>query len=188
MDNVALALTPNAHPIKIEKHDTLTHLHHTNNGVRQVMLYRETPHGLFVARPFDNHPRIRFWQAHLLPEQHLVVCKYDFHGHNEHDYYMDIAQIAKEGHLWTVRDLYLDLVLHDGLHAEIVDTDELLDSHQAGYITAGDVHRSVAVAHHTLSGLARARYSLSDWASTQGLELEWIVPSVSQEVQQVAHA
>lgn len=188
MDNAALALTPNAHPIKTEKHDTHNHLHHTNNGIRQVDLYREMPHGLFVARHFDNHPRIRHWQAHLLPTLNLVVCKYDFHGRREHDYYMDVAQIGREGPLWTVRDLYLDLVLHDGLTAEIVDTEELLDSQRAGYVSESEVHRAVAVAHHTLSLLARARYNLNDWASMQGINLEWIVSSTTPEMQQITHA
>ena len=147
--------------------------HHTNTGVRRVQTYRETGHGLYVAREFVAHPRIRFWQAHLLPALDLVVCRYDFHGRREHDYHLDIAQISREGDVWTVRDLYLDILLHDGLMAEIVDTDELLAAHDHGLIDVGEMHRAVTVAHATLAALARARYSLREWQAAQGVTLEW---------------
>lgn len=166
-----------AHPVKTERHDTLRRLHHTNTGTRPVEVYRETAHGLYVARPFDGHPRIRFWQAHLLPAHDLVVCRYDFHGQREHDYYIDVARITREGGVWAVRDLYLDLLLHDGLAAEIVDTDELLAARQADLIGEVELTYAVAVAHRTLSELARARYSLRDWERTRGLELDWAAPS-----------
>lgn len=172
----------NAHPVKIERHDTLNKLHHTNNGQRQVDHYQETVHGLYVARSFEAHPRIRHWQAHLLPALNLVVCKYQFHDRHEHDFYMDIAQISREGAVWAVRDLYLDLVLQDGHSAEIVDTEELLDSRRAGHISDEDLHEAVEVAHRTLAALARANYSLQAWAQAHGLELEWLeVPQKAGE-------
>lgn len=162
-----------AHPVKIERHDVCAREHHTNTGCRPVQLYHETPHGLYVARPFVSHPRIRYWQAHLLPDRHLVVCRYDFHDRREHDYYIDVAQITRDGHVWSVRDLYLDIVLHDGLMAEIIDTDELLAARDSGYITEREMHRAVTVAHDTLATLARARYSLRDWQDAHGLMLDW---------------
>lgn len=167
-------MPPTAHPVKVERHDVVAKRHHTNTGVRAVQHYQETNHGLFVARDFVAHPRIRHWQAHLLPTLNLVVCQYDFHGRAEHDYYMDVAQITREGHQWTVRDLYLDVVLHDGLMAEIIDTDELLAARDAGFITEPEMQRAVAVAHHTLSGLARARYNLQTWLDAQGMQLSWL--------------
>lgn len=174
MPAVAPPLTPHAHPIKTEHHDTQSLLHHTNTGVRQVNVYQETSHGLFVARDFAAHPRIRHWQAHLLPKLNLVICRYDFHGPREHDYYMDVAQITREGDLWAVRDFYLDIVLHDGLAAEIVDTEELLESQVAGFITEPEVQESIAVAHQTLSGLAQAGYNLKTWLAAQQIALDWL--------------
>lgn len=161
------------HPVKVERHDTQAGLHHTNTGIRPVQAYRETPHGLFVTRPFAKHPRIRHWQAHLLPDLHLVVCRYDFHGAREHDYYVDVVTITRHGDVWTVRDLYLDIVVHDGLGAEVVDTDELLAAHRAGLIPDAELYHSLEVAHHTLSTLARARYDLAAWAATHNLTLDW---------------
>ena len=135
--------------------------------------YRETPAGLYVARDFVGHPRIRHWQAHLLPRLNVVVCRYDFHGRREHDFYLDVAEITCQQGVWTVRDLYLDLVLHDGLGAEIVDTDELLAAWEAGFVTPREVQRAVEVAHQTLSGLTHARYSMRDWLQTQGVVADW---------------
>lgn len=167
-----------AEPVKIERHDLRTREHHTNTGVRPVGVYREHAHGLFVAREFVAHPRIRHWQAHLLPDLGLVVCRYDFHGLREHDYYLDIATVTREGEVWSVHDHYLDLLVHDGIAAEIVDTDELLAAHRAGYISAETCLSAVTAAHGVLSGLARARYDLHAWLGTRGVALEWLPDSV----------
>ncbi|WP_369699453.1 DUF402 domain-containing protein [Deinococcus sp. YIM 77859] len=160
--------------MKTERHDVAAGQHHTNTGVRPVHTYREHGHGLFVARDFVAHPRIQHWQAHLLPALGVVVCRYDFHGPREHDYYIDIATITRAGSLWTVRDHYLDVLVHDGMAAQIVDTDELLAAHEAGLIVTPELHGAVAAAHRVLSGLAHARYSVEDWLRTCGVELEWL--------------
>ncbi|ALW89511.1 DUF402 domain-containing protein [Deinococcus actinosclerus] len=162
-----------AHPVKVERHDVPGRQHSTNTGVRPVHTYHRTPHGLYVARTFAGHPRIRHWQAHLLPGLNLVACRYDFHGRREHDYYLDVATITDSGDVWEVRDLYLDLIVHDGLMAEIVDTDELLAARGAGFIGEAEALRAVQMAHDTLSGLAHARYSLNDWLATRGVRLHW---------------
>lgn len=161
------------HPVKTERHDTINGTHHTNTGVRPVHVYREEPHGLYVSRPFQGHPRIRHWQAHLLPARNLVVCHYDFHHHREHDYYLDVALITARQGLWTVRDLYLDIVLHEGHGAVIVDTDELLAGHAAGFITTEELHLAVEVAHTTLRTLSAAHFNLATWAERQDIRLNW---------------
>lgn len=163
-----------AERVKIERHDVPARQHHTNTGVRAVQLYREVPGGLFVSRPFDRHPRIRHWQAQLLPDLGLVVCRYDFHGPREHDYYLDIATITRAGDLWTVRDHYLDILVHEGVAAEVVDTGELLAAHRSGFIDVHELHHAVSAAHHVLSGLARARYDLNGWLAAQGVKATWL--------------
>ncbi|MFC4427528.1 DUF402 domain-containing protein [Deinococcus navajonensis] len=165
--------TAQAHPLKVETHDVEAMCHHTNTGTRTVHTYRETAHGLFVARHFPGHPRIRHWQAHLLPALNMVVCHYDFHGPREHDYYLDIARITRQGQVWTVHDHYLDVIVHEHVCAEIVDTDELLAARQEGYVSEAQVQGAVAVAHDALSGLARANYGLDRWLATRDVALEW---------------
>ena len=163
-----------AEPVKIERHDVERRQHHTNTGVRPVHTYREHAHGLLVARDFVAHPRIRHWQAHLLPALGVQVCRYSFHGPREHDYYIDVATVTRDGDLWTVRDHYLDVIVHDGMAAEIVDTDELLAAHGAGFIGAAEVDHAVAAARQVVSGLAQARYSVNDWLAAQGVRVEWV--------------
>ena len=172
---------PHAHPVKTERHDPQRMLHHTNTGQRQVDHYALTPSGLFVARAFHAHPRIRHWQAHLLPALNLVVCQYQFHGVREHDFYIDVAQISREGEMWLVRDLYLDLAVWNGRAAQILDTDELLDSWRAGFIDAADLTLAVQTAHTTLAELSRAGYGLNDWARARGLRLDWLQPALPGE-------
>ncbi|RJF71026.1 DUF402 domain-containing protein [Deinococcus cavernae] len=176
------------HPVKTERHDTRNRTHHTNTGVRPVHTYRPEPHGLFVSRPFQGHPRIRHWQAHLLPTHNLVVCHYDFHHQREHDYYLDVALISVQDDLWTVRDLYLDVVLREGHSAVIVDTDELIAGHAAGFITHTELHLALEVAHHTLSALSAAQFNLHTWATSQGVQLDWDAPHGEGAPPSPAHA
>ena len=103
-----------------------------------------------------------------------MVCRYDFHGSREHDFHIDLARISREGEVWTVRDQYLDVLLHDGLAAEIVDTEELLAAHRAGYIETPELYDVVERAHALVSDLARARYRLDDWLAGHGLRLDWL--------------
>lgn len=163
-----------AHPVKVERHDTAGMQHHTNTGVREVHTYRQTPHGLFVARDFVDHPRVRHWQAHLLPALHLVVCLYDFHVQREHDYYLDIAHVHQDGAVWTVQDHYLDIVIHDGRTAELLDEDELHAACAAGFISDEDVYQAQLRALVTLDGLHHARYRLPVWLAGQGVQLDWL--------------
>ena len=176
----------NAHPVKTERHDTLLRVHHTNTGDRPVDLYREHASGLYVSRRFVAHPRIAYWQAHLLPGLlggpdtegrteglGVQVCRYDFHGERAHDYYLDVATITRQGEVWTVRDHYLDLLVWDGLCAEIADTEELNAALAAGYIGQEEFASAVAAAHGVLNGLARTGYDLKLWLAGQGIELEW---------------
>lgn len=170
------------HAVKVERHDTLRRQHHTNTGIRAVEVYREHQHGLFVARPFYGHPRIAYWQAHLLPALGVQLCRYTLHGGRhagvtEHfDSYMDIARIRQQDGVWEVRDLYLDLVVWDGVRAEILDTDELCDARAAGLVPEDDALFAVRRAHAVLNQLAQHGYRLNDWLAAQGLALEWREP------------
>jgi|GEM_PF-296121 len=183
--HAALHVThPVAHPVKVERHDTRARIHHTNTGERPVDEYREHQHGLYVSRLFIAHPRIAYWQAHLLPGLlegeasaaaglGLQLCRYDFHGERAHDFYIDVASISREGDVWTVRDHYLDLLVWDGLCAEIADTDELNAALAAGFVGAQEYAAAVAGAHAVLNGLARHGYDVKVWLASHGLSLDW---------------
>jgi uncharacterized protein len=103
----------------------------------------------------------------------LQLCRYDFHGERDHDYYIDIATITRQGHLWTVRDHYVDLLVWNGLSAEIIDIDELNAALQAGYIGHQEYDAAVAGAHQVLGGLVMHGYDLKRWLNSFGVHLEW---------------
>ncbi len=161
------------HAVKVERHDTAARMHHTNTGDRPVDVYQEHPHGLFVARPFTQHPRIAYWQAHLLPALGVQVCRYTLHAGRPFDYYIDIARITRSGAVWELRDHYLDVLVWGGLRAEIVDTDELVASVHAGLIEQGEALQAVESLHRVLNGLARHHYDVNAWLAESGVTLEW---------------
>ncbi|MFC4452282.1 DUF402 domain-containing protein [Deinococcus sonorensis] len=165
--------SPLAHPIKTERHDTQQLIHHTNTGPRPVDRYVEHQDGLYVARRFIAHPRIRYWQAHLLPRLGIQLCRYDFHGERAHDYYIDVAHISQEQGVWAVRDRYLDVLVWEGLCAEVVDTDELLAAHACSYIGTQELHATMNVAHRVLNALARHAYDVPAWLRAEGVHLTW---------------
>lgn len=167
-----------AHPVKVERHDTQAGIHHTNTGARAVDLYREHAHELYVSRRFVAHPRISYWQAHLLPDSlpgglGIQLCQYDFHGERAHDFYIDVVSISRQDHVWTVRDHYLDLLVWNGLCAEIADTDELSAALEAGDILPPEFAAAVSGAHTVVNGLARHGYDVQAWLGSQELSLEW---------------
>lgn len=162
------------HPVKVERHDTVRREHHTNTGTRPVETYAEHPHGLYVARPFVAHPRIRYWEAHLLPELGVQLCRYELHGdRRDFDYYMDVACITRHGDVWSVRDLYLDLIVWNGVRAEILDTDELLAARRAGLVGEDESLLAVEQAHAILNRLAQHHYRVEDWLQAEGIHLTW---------------
>ncbi|AWN22939.1 RNA-binding protein [Deinococcus irradiatisoli] len=162
-----------AKPPKIERHDLARRAHHTNTGVRPVEQYQVHRAGLFVRRAFVAHPRIRAWQAHLLPALGLQVCRYEFHGPREHDYYLDLATITARGGVWEMRDHYLDVLLWEGVRAEVVDQDEFLAAVQAGHLSAQQARSVQVQAEGLLTGLARHGHDLRAYLGAHGVELQW---------------
>jgi uncharacterized protein len=158
---------------KIERHYPSRREHHTNTGVRQVGVYQMHEHGLYVARAFAQHPRIRAWQAHLLPALGLQVCRYDFHGEREHDYYIDLASIVRRGEVWEMHDHYLDILLWDGVGAQLIDADELQAAERVGYVAPDLTRRVSAQAAHLLSDLKSYDFRLDACLAAQGVTLSW---------------
>ena len=165
--------TPAKSP-KVERHDLARREHHTNTGIRAVERYQVHAAGLAVVRPFTAHPRIRAWQAHLLPALGLQVCRYEFHGPREHDYYIDLATISEAGGVWTLTDHYLDVLVWEGRRAELIDEDEFLAAVQAGYLSAVQARTVRAQAQALLGGLAKHGHDLQAYLADQGVHLEWV--------------
>lgn len=159
-----------AKPPKLERHDLAARLHHTNTGLRPVDRYQLHDAGLFVSRRFVAHPRIRAWHAHLLPALGLQICRYDFYGQREHDYYLDLATITEDGGVWTLQDHYLDVLIWRGKRAEVVDEDEFLSAALAGYLPQQQAERVSRQAQTLLSDLAQHGFNLGAYLAAQGID------------------
>lgn len=164
---------PPAKPPKVERHDLARREHHTNTGIRAVERYQVHAVGLWVVRPFTAHPRIRAWQAHLLPALGLQVCRYEFHGPREHDYYIDLATIAEVSGIWTLTDHYLDVLVWQGQRAELIDQDEFLAAVRAGHLSRARAQAVQAQAGALLRGLAEHDHDVQAYLAAQGVRLPW---------------
>jgi predicted RNA-binding protein associated with RNAse of E/G family len=80
---------------------------------------------------FDYHER---W---LLPDQGLSVSRFRFLPTAPYtiDWYIETEILSIEGHLWTVRDGYLDLEVHEGQRYDLDDAEELGEGLASGDIT-----------------------------------------------------
>ena len=132
--------------------------------VRAVDLYREEPFGLYLSRPMPDHPSLDHMRSWLLPALGIRVTDFRFlPGHERmQDFYVDIADVRRDGPVWTTVDHYLDLVVHTGKRTELLDVDE--------YVEAVVSARS-AVAVHV--GVAEHGHDLDAWLATRGVVLDW---------------
>src|SRR5699024_9972181 len=94
--------------------------------LREVDSYKVTDFGLYMARG-ANHPRFGYLESWLLPKLSLRANIFHFReGIDERqDFYIDIAEIDRNGEVWTTRDLYVDLISNTGEPIDVRDIDEL---------------------------------------------------------------
>ena len=146
---------------------------------------RETPEhfrldetSLFFALPVDG-VAIDYLQAHVLPGIGFQVSKFNWRPHvsegDKIDYYIDIVEITEHSsERWHVRDFYLDIVVVEGKHAEVLDTDEYLAAVQAGFLTHKEAAFALTKTHALLNALAKHGYSLEAYLNAQGTTLTWL--------------
>lgn len=146
--------------------------------IRRVDEYRETDFGLFMARPSD-HPQFWYLQSWLLPAFGLRANI--FHFTDGHDkgwrHYLDVAGITRTDGVWETEDWYLDLLDHHEGPLELVDTDELFEAHQAGYLSLTTCVDAVDIATRTIAGAAQHGGDVLRWLTAAGAPLTWIDPS-----------
>ncbi|MQY25377.1 DUF402 domain-containing protein [Nocardia aurantia] len=170
------AHTVKLHQPKIEYFD-LADLTNTDpkGFVRPVERYRVEPWGLYMGRPAD-HPEFHYMESWLLPGLSIRVTV--FHNTPEfprdQDYYLDIGEFGPTTpELWKSVDHYLDISLRTGRGADLLDSDELLAAHAAGYLGLDESRRAIDTAAAALSGLAAHGYDLDGWLRSEGMTLTW---------------
>lgn len=164
---------------KVQIHNLIARTHTVKAGTFPVRTYLEHPHGLYVERPFYNHPLYRHWQAHILPALGWQICRFTPHeGEHWCEYYVDMVSVRREGHIWSVQDLYLDLGITKDRKLLVLDTDELFAAVGQGLISLAQAASSTASLHELINRLAEHDNDLPAMLSLRGIELEWRLETV----------
>jgi uncharacterized protein len=165
--------------IHAPKHETFDVAAHTNTDpkgiVRAVDVYTETAWGLYMARPVPGRAQFHYLESWLLPTLSIRATIFHWNpGHErDQDFYLDIAEVTADGNIWRTVDHYLDVVVHSGLRAELIDIDELLEAHKVGLVDDHTAEEAVKAAVRAVDGLAVHGYDLHAWLSSNGMDLSW---------------
>jgi predicted RNA-binding protein associated with RNAse of E/G family len=160
--------------LKVETHDLAAKTHTVKAGTFPVALYLEHSHGVYVERAFVGHPRVRYWKAHILPEQHLQICQFTtHHGDSPFEFYIDIVKAEREGPVLRVKDLYLDLGIAHNQTLTLLDTHELFEAVDAGYIHLYEALLATQTLHGLINRLGQHQNHLARTLQAQGIVLEW---------------
>ncbi|MCX4095034.1 DUF402 domain-containing protein [Nocardia sp. alder85J] len=170
------AHTVKLHRPKIEHFDLAALTNTDPKGfVRPVERFQVEPWGLYMGRHAD-HREFHYMESWLLPGLSIRVTVF----HNtpdfprDQDYYLDIGEFGQATpQLWKSVDHYLDISLRDGRGADLLDADELLAAHAAGYLGLDEAQRAVQTAAAALTGLAAHEYHLDRWLRSEGVTLTW---------------
>ena len=164
------------HPPKVEVFDLRAGTNtDPKQHVRAVEEYRETPFGLYLARPTPGHPRIAALESWLLPGLGLRITRWSWHPGHERDldFYLDVVDVERGENRWRTVDHYLDVELREHREARLLDIDEFLLAVRAGLLDDATAHRAMETAYGAVDGLARHRYDLANWLRDNGIELSW---------------
>lgn len=164
------------HPPKVEVFDLRARTNtDSKHLVRPVDEFHVAPFGLYMARPMVDHPRAHYVESWLLPELGIRVT--DWHWKpgcaRDQDFYVDIAEIHPDAEQWRSVDHYLDLVVHTGERAQVLDVDEFLTAVRADLLDGATAEAAMRTTYAVLDGLVAHDHDLSEWLRAQGVELTW---------------
>lgn len=166
------------HPVRIYTYATAQKLCAHANGTWYLEYAEANPSQLTYGLRLDEgyHPKIGYRESHVLPGLGLEISRFGYRNQAEwegFDYYVDIISVPEQGERWTVRDLYLDVLVFEGERAKILDTDEYLAALQEGHLGADEAAYALETAHALLNNLATFGYSLEAYLHSEGVTLTW---------------
>lgn len=164
------------HAPKVETFDVARGTNTDPKGfVRDVEVYREGPHGLFLSRPMVDHPTLTHLRSWLLPALGLRVSTFSWHpGHEQRlDHYLDVVDVRHEGTTWWTEDHYLDLWVVTGERTDVLDLDEFTAAVAGGLLDAERAERALRTSYLALAGLAAHGHRLDAWLATRDITLSW---------------
>ena len=146
--------------------------------VRALSRVETTPYGLHYANDVPDHPYLTQVEAHLIPALDLVVSHFTDRPNSPHPsrFYIDMASVTAENDFWTIRDLYLDVVVGLDGTPRLHDADEYAAAILEGHLTPGEITRAVLSAERVLNGLFAHGNELDAWLASVGVRLDWWTP------------
>ncbi|WP_313550497.1 DUF402 domain-containing protein, partial [Corynebacterium sp.] len=122
-----------------------------------------------------NHPKFGYLESWLLPQLGLRANIFHFRDGVEErqDFYIDVAEIDRNGDVWTTRDLYVDLISNTGEPIDVQDIDELSAATSAGLITAEEAEKAIDATLTAVEGITRYGDNAMEWLRALGMELTW---------------
>lgn len=165
------------HPPKISTFDLAARVQIDNKGLeRAVTEYRVTPFGLYMSRAMVNRPSAHWVQSWLLPELGLAVTDWWWNpGHErDQDFYLDVCHIERDGDRWRLTDLYLDVLVHTGRAAEVIDVDEFVGAVACGVLDPALAELGLRRSYAAVDGLAAHGHDLDAWLAGLGIALSWL--------------
>ncbi len=164
------------HSVKVSRFDLRARTHEVGgSGPYPVERLDATPNGLHVQRPMLGHPTLAAQEAWLLPVLDLVATRFTPHrGGLEHSrFYLDMASIDIGPEVWTVRDLYLDVVVRPDGVPMLWDVNEYAEAVLDGHLTPDEQRRALSSAERVVNGLFAHGNSLQDWLASLSIHLDW---------------
>lgn len=136
--------------------------------------------GLHVTSPFpDDHPYWSSREAYILPTLDIVISRFDAQGRSERVppiFYIDMASVEIGPETWTMRDLYLDVIVEPGGIPKLVDSDEYAEAVLEGHLTPEEQRRALLSAERVVNGLFAHGNDLQDWLASLSIRLDWWRP------------
>ena len=139
-------------------------------------VYTREPWGLYMARPTPGRAQFHYLESWLLPTLGLRANIFHWNpGHErDQDFYLDVGDVTVDDQgVWRTEDHYVDLVVHTGQRAELVDVDELLEALQMGLLSPETAEQAIHCAVAAIDGLAAHDHDLQAWLGSNGMALSW---------------
>ena len=151
--------------------------------VAKLTRYEVSTDRLLYFSTLTNNPGLSGIHGSIFPDLGFQVVRFLYlepkADDADFDYYLDIVRVIERGQRWVVRDLYLDILVYEHQHAEVLDTDEYLAAVQAGFLAQREAAFALTRTHELLNGLAEYGYSLEAYLNAQGIHLKWLADDFS---------
>ena len=168
-----------SHQYKLTSKTEISNRNGLPNGKRKIDDYILHDNLLYIALPLEHSKNVRYIKANLIPALGLKISKFTYvneqtrQKYGAYEYYVDIADIKTGVDVWTLDDLYLDVLLWEHKRLEILDTDEFVEATKLGYLSNGQHARALQNLHNFVTKISLFEFDLDAYLASEGIRLIW---------------